>query len=296
VASLAAAGVLALPRSAPAAVDGSDAGGSVTVGASDGGSTNGAPGGSTGDGAGGAGSPWLCVSTSLTLNDGPGFAPGGPTPGGWYSVTCTDQSTGATTTQTEWIANGSPTVTAGVDPSAVARRAENSLRLPTPVTNFNPSVLSVVNLATWLWIDADIWHPYSVTASVGSVSATAVATPSFVTWSTGDGGVVTCDGPGTPFDPAQTAAQQSTQCSHTYTVSSAGQPSPDVNGNDDAFVVVATIHWSVSWSATGDVGGGALPSLSTSTSSTVRVEQVESVNSGPTDASVGNPRTGGSPA
>jgi hypothetical protein len=120
-----------------------------------------------------------------------------------------------------------------------------------------------------------------VTASVGSVSATAVATPSSVAWSMGDGVVVTCDGPGTPFDPALPASQQSTQCTHTYTVSSAGQPSRDGNANDGAFDVVTTIDWSVSWSAAGAAGGGVLPNLSTSTSSQVRVEQVESINSEP---------------
>jgi hypothetical protein len=35
----------------------------------------------------------------------------------------------------------------------------------------------------------------------------------------------------------------------------------------------------VAWSARGDAGGGSLPSLSTSSSMRVRVEQVESINS-----------------
>ena len=117
----------------------------------------------------------------------------------------------------------------------MALEAENSLRLPSPTGYFNPSGVSVVNLSTWFWIDAGLWHPYSVTATVGSVSATAVATPIAVTWSTGDGGVTTCDGPGIPFEPEQPLSQQSTYCSHTYTTSSSGQPSPDGNPNDGAF-------------------------------------------------------------
>ncbi len=286
VALLAGVGVAACSATATAAVDGGvGPGGTITVGASDGGSSSGAPGGSTGAGVGSPGaSPWLCIDTALTLNDGPGFAPGGPTPGGWYSVTCTNQLTGASTTETEWIPDASSTATPGVDPYAVARQAENSLKLPSPSMSFNPSTVSVVNLPTWLWIDDDIWHPYPVTASVGPVSATAVATPTSVTWLTGDGAVVLCAGPGTAFDPSKPAARQSTQCDHTYSVSSSGQTSPDGNPNDGAFDVTATIHWSVSWSANGAAGGGELPALSTSALATVRVEQVESVNSDPAEA------------
>ena len=229
--------------------------------------------------AGGEGSsPWQCIYTELVLNDEGGFAPGGPTPGSWYSVTCTDLETGATLTQTEWIPDASAPSTPAVSPYAVALEAENSLRLPSPTGYTNPSVVSVVNLPTWLWIDAGLWHSYSVTATVGTVSATAVATPTTVTWSTGDGGSTNCDGPGTVYDSAESSPQQSTYCSHTYTVSSAGQPSASDDSDDGTFTVRATIDWSVSWSAQGDTGGGSLPPLSTSSSTNIRVEQVESVN------------------
>jgi hypothetical protein len=268
-------------------VAGSDGpGGTVTVGASNGGSSNGAPGESTGnEGGGGQGeSPSLCTYTKLVLNNEGGFAPGGPTPGSWYSVTCTVQSTGVSTTETEWIPDQVATGTPAIDPYSVARQAENSLRLPPLTGHFDPSGPAVVNLPTWLWIDADIWHSYSVTASVGSVSATAVATPSSVTWSMGDGDVVTCDGPGTPFDSGQPSSQQSTRCFYTYAISSAGQPSSDGNPNDAAFDVETTIDWSVAWSVRGARGGGILPSLFTSTSTLLRVEQVQSINSDVSDA------------
>ena len=253
----------------------------MTVGASDGGTSGGAPGTpGGGTGAGGAGgSPWLCTYTILTLNDEGGFAPGGPTPGSWYSVTCTNQSTGASTTQTEWIPDQTSAATPAIDPYSIARQAERSLQLPAPLSEFNPPAISVVNLPTWLWIDGGIWHPFSVTASVGTVSATAVATPTSVTWTMGDGGMTTCDGPGTPYVAEQPSDQQSTTCHYTYLTSSGGQPSGDGNPNDDAYNVVATIDWSVTWSVQGAVGGGDLPPLTTSSSRPVRVEQVESVNS-----------------
>ncbi len=280
VALLVITAVFAIPHSAGSAVDGGDGpGGTLTVGASSGGLSGGSPGGSGGDSGDSPGAtPWLCTYTSLTLNDEGGFAPGGPSPGGWYSVTCTDQSNGDSTTTTEWIPNGSATATPKVDPYLLALQAEKSLQLPPPAINFSPPAVSIVNLPTWMWIDSVVWHAYSVTASAGSVSATAVARPISVTWSTGDGGVVTCDGPGTPFDFEEPASQQTSQCTHTFGVSSAGQPSPDGNPNDGAFGVVATINWVVSWQAAGAVGGGTLPPVSTSTSTHIRVEQVESVN------------------
>jgi hypothetical protein len=285
---------------ASASASGSEGpGGTVSVGASDGGSSAGSPGttgaggmpgtsrGGTGSGTGaGGGSPWACTSTSLLLNDLGGFAPGGPTPGGWYSVTCIDRLNGASTTQTEWIPSAAasppsvPQGSPGTDPRGLALQAENSLRLPAPDLHFNPAFSSVVNLPTWLWIGPSIWHPLSVTATAGSVSATAVATPVSVTWETGDGGQVVCGGPGRPFDFAVSAQEQETGCQHTYWASSIGQPSPDGNPDDAAYRVRATVTWSVSWAAVGVSGQGVLPPLTTAALAAVRVVQVESVNSG----------------
>jgi hypothetical protein len=289
-----------------ASASGSDnPGGTVTVGASDGGSSPGAPGtsnppgsagsagttrpgGGPGRGSSGA-SPWTCTYTSLLLNDVGGFAPGGPTPGGWYSVTCFDRVNGASTTQTEWIAtqtastpsaSSTPTATPTIDPRVVALQAESSLLLPTPSPHSNPVGASIVNLPTWLWIDASIWHPFAVTATAGTVSATAVATPVSVTWQMGDGGREVCAGPGQPFDLTHPAQQQVTACRYTYRASSLGQPSPDGDPDHAAYPVRATITWSVSWTAQGAPGAGVLPSLTTTGQASIRVVQVESINSG----------------
>ncbi|MGH9079831.1 MAG: hypothetical protein ACRDYE_07115 [Acidimicrobiales bacterium] len=217
----------------------------------------------------------------LVLNDEGGIAPGGPTPGSWYSMTCTNAFTGASFNQTLWLAdkttNPAGPPAPAVDPRALALQAEGSLQLPAPVIHLNPSGTSVVNLSTWLWIDGSMWHPYSVTASAGPVTATAVATPSSVTWTTGDGGVLTCDGPGVPFDTSRAASSQTTGCAHVYRVTSAGQPAPDGDPDDASFAVAATVSWSVQWSAQGAPGGGSLPVLATSNSTRLRVEQVESL-------------------
>jgi hypothetical protein len=135
----------------------------------------------------------------------------------------------------------------------------------------------VVNIPTWLWIDPSIWRPFAASATAGAVTATAVATPSSVTWSMGDGGTVVCEGPGARYDTSKPASEQDTDCSYTYRQSSIGQPSPDGNPNDGAYPVTATITWAVSWTVTGASGGGALPYLRTSSTVPVRVEQVESI-------------------
>ena len=80
-----------------------------------------------------------------------------------------------------------------------------------------------------------------------------------------------------PLRPALPASSQSTTCSHTYTTTSAGQPSPDGNPNDAAFPITATITWSVAW--TGPNGSaGCSPSLTTQGATSLEVAQIESVN------------------
>lgn len=270
------------PEPAFAAASGSDGpGGTVTVGVTGSGSSVGSPGGASRAGGApgpGSGTPWICSSLPLTLNDGPGIAPGGPTPGGWYSVTCINGGTGASTTTTEWIAAATPPTTPAVDPRLVALQAENSLRLPAPTVGTDPAGSSVVNLDTWLWIDPIIWFPHSVTAAVGSVQATAVATPVAVAWTMGDGGTAICSGPGTVYNRSEPSGSQSTDCSYRYRASSAGQASPDGNPDHAAFTVRAIVHWSVTWTAVGAPGGGSLPPLTTVGVIELRVEQVESVN------------------
>ena len=87
----------------------------------------------------------------------------------------------------------------------------------------------------------------------------------------GNGDVVVCNDPGTPYDTSRPAAEQSTTCSYTYEHTSAGQPG-------DAYQVTATVEWQVSWTVTGAPGGGALPSLSTSSATSVRVAEMQALS------------------
>jgi hypothetical protein len=149
--------------------------------------------------------------------------------------------------------------------------------LPAPSIAVNPAAFSVVNFPTWLSIGRAMWHQYRATATVGGVTATAVATPQSVMWTMGDGGAIECDGPGTSYDPHVAPNLQSTSCAYTYSRSSRGEPSADGNPNDGAYEVIATVTWKVTWAAAGAPGGGNLPSLRTASRTAVRVEQVEAV-------------------
>jgi hypothetical protein len=275
-------GSLALPEQAAAhpytaATDGNNTA-TVVVGTSD--STAGTPGnpGTPGrNGAGGASNacPWVPLPEYIQQV----LSPGGPQPGKWYVLGCLALYGGKN--KLVWVPDQLPATpaTPSVSPYAVASQAAASLSLPFPAIELSPPRFGVVNLPVWLWIGAGAWHAERATAAVQGVSATVVATPVQVDWSMGDGTQVVCEGPGAPYDPNLPGSAQWSSCTHTYRVSSLGQPSPDGNPNDAAFVVRAAITWDVSWtSSTGD--GGTLPPLTTSSTRLYRVEQVETVEAG----------------
>ncbi len=205
---------------------------------------------------------------------------GGPLPGQWLLFGCPGYDFGLANsaaivwTNFVWVTYAlQRTVIADV-----ADQAESSITLPSPVIETDPSGTAFVNLATWLWISPSVWHPLTATATAGGVSATATATPVRVEFTTGDGGSVTCNGPGSPYDLREPSSAQTTACFHIYKSSSANQESPDGSPNDASYVITATITWFVTWHAVGAPGGGTLPALTTTASARLRVEQIESVD------------------
>lgn len=136
-------------------------------------------------------------------------------------------------------------------PVVVAQQAVKQLDLPTTTINMAPPITSpqLVNVSTWLWLDSATWKPYTATASIAGVAATATATPQKVVWNMGDGNTVTCDGPGTPYDPSMPNA--TSNCTYIWAAPSNAEP----GGTYD---VSATTEWSVTWTAVGAAGGGNL--------------------------------------
>lgn len=222
------------------------------------------------------------------------YPQGGPPPAGmdpngaWYIDTCDIGSSMAMATGVTWLVNGAPAPPAGSaptvppppTPAAAGAEAASELGLPDPTIAMNPSGTGYVNVAEWLWIEPSLWHPYTVTAEAcdagGCTTATAVATPKSVTWDTGDGARVVCQGPGVAYDTQIPPNQQHTYCQHTYRQSSAGEPAPPGEPNAAAYPVTATVTWAVSWSSSGGATG-TLPDARTAATTKLRVEQIEAV-------------------
>jgi hypothetical protein len=194
--------------------------------------------------------------------------------GAWYVYKCTGNGVhDALYRPPEWIPNG-PQQRGGAalpSPAQLAQVARSQLRPPSPRIEANPADEQLVNLPTWLWLDRGSWEPVSATASVPGVSVTATARPTSITWTMGDGGTVTCRGPGTPYGAGGSPKSASPTCGYTYHSSSAGQPGR-------AYAVSATVHWTVTWSGAGQAG--AFPDMTTTSNAAFRVAESQALNSG----------------
>ncbi|WP_051450372.1 PKD domain-containing protein [Actinospica robiniae] len=120
------------------------------------------------------------------------------------------------------------------------------------------STPELVSVPVWVWASGASWSSSSATATAGGVSVTATATPVSAVWSFGDGTSITCDGPGTVYEPSYGAEASSPTCGHTYT--KAG-----------TFTLTATVSWKVTWAGAGE--SGQFNGMTTTSSAPVTVEQ-----------------------
>jgi hypothetical protein len=134
---------------------------------------------------------------------------------------------------------------AGASPAQVAAQAIEQLPLPLPQIGLAPApdTTALVGLPVWLWVQGQTWSEVSRTASAGSISVTATATPDRVEWDMGDGSSVTCYTAGRPYTSGGTSS-----CTHTYERASQSGPYP----------ITATVYWDISWSGGGASGGQTL--------------------------------------
>lgn len=212
--------------------------------------------------AGGSGSVTCGLYSGDTENSGVWIGTGtevtAPTEGESYWVVCTD---GYVNRIVYDPANA-------IDPATLARRAFNELPLIYPRPRTAPPVTAkqLVGIRTWLWVDPGDWQAMSARAAIPGLSASVTGQPMRTIWDMGDGSTVTCDGPGTPYDANRPDADQSTDCNHVYQ-------------HDGTYTVLATIEWSVTWSASNGAGGN-LGVVRRSTQFPLTVEQRQAVISG----------------
>ncbi len=201
----------------------------------------------------------------------------GANDGAFYWKTCGGQDanrSGSFLAGATFLPNGSRGASAPVvDPAVLAQQALQQVPLPAPSMAMAPgsNIPLLVNLATFLWIDPAQWRPVKASASAGAVTSTVTATPERVVWNMGQGESVTCGGPGKPYDPTLSDAAQPSDCKFTYRASSARSP-------DKTFTVTATVEWHVTWAASGAPGGGDLGISRRSSTTTVRVAELQVLN------------------
>ncbi|MFG1924378.1 hypothetical protein [Cryptosporangium sp. NPDC048952] len=97
---------------------------------------------------------------------------------------------------------------------------------------------------------------------------TATANAVSVSWEMGDGGVVECDGPGTPYTP-DAGLKASPDCGYVYARSSRSQPG-------GVWTVLGTTTWEVAWQTVGGGPSGVVETTA-STETTVRIDELQVV-------------------
>ena len=133
------------------------------------------------------------------------------------------------------------------DPAELAQQAVASMGLQAVRVGIVPEPVAgsvgLVGMPNWMWVaqpDAQTFGPITRTASAAGWTVTATAQVQHVSWDMGDGQVINCTGPGTPYEVSYGKAA-SPDCGHTYT-------------RQGAYTVRATSHWVVTWSGIGQAG------------------------------------------
>ena len=199
---------------------------------------------------------WMDYPSDATIANIDGTPLPGDGTGQFFMLQCNDELVRAV-----YVRPGTPV--------EMADEAQRYLPVPTPRPRFAPPDTQIVNLATWLWIDEAAWFPLRSTVAVPGVSVSVTAEPETIEWTTGDGTVVVCEGPGTTFDVTKPSAVSS--CTHTYLHASATQP-------DGAYSSQVTVRWHATWTVQGAAGGGDLGVIARTSPSSTRVDEVQAVN------------------
>lgn len=181
----------------------------------------------------------------------------------WYDVICWRD--GREAAEVQIIVE----VTPGVAPEVIRDQVAARLEPPPPVPVTSPPLErhAVVRIPTWLWLDAGYWAPLEVSETRGVVTVTVRATPTQASWVMGDGGEVTCLGPGVEWRSG--LSEDDTDCSYTYLHSSYGL-------EDGRFDVSVTVVWEFEWWLNG-VYQGSFGTVGVSTDFALAVGEIQAI-------------------
>jgi hypothetical protein len=219
-------------------------------------------------------SAYTCTYTPASETILQQIGAGPPDPGyRWDLMVCPGPLTGPGALVEVNTKTGAP----AISPADLVKIAIGDLTVPTmsPGTAPPRGKDGLVGLPEWFWVPAGQWHRVSVTITAGPVWATAVASPTRISYLPGGGGGgVSCTGPGVAYDPRLAASRQHTDCSYTYAEPSAGQPG-------FAYQAAVVVTWTISWSGSGGAGGVITTGYATGTVFGVRVAQAEALVTSP---------------
>ncbi|WP_218617496.1 hypothetical protein [Cryptosporangium aurantiacum] len=158
-------------------------------------------------------------------------------------------------------------------PAQAAEQAVSFLPLRGPEIGVAPSTdgQGLVGLPVWLWTEVtpETWGPLEQTTAVTGIAVTVRAEATSITWELGDGTVITCNGPGTPYDASYGNAE-SPDCGHRYTKSSRSQA-------DGVYTVTGTTHWNVVWQIVGTAETGVIATTAQSETQ-IRIDELQVVS------------------
>ncbi|MBI0293238.1 hypothetical protein JBE04_01685 [Streptomyces sp. PRKS01-29] len=152
----------------------------------------------------------------------------------------------------------------------VVRQAIEKLRLPKPVIRTSPDEddVQVVGVPTWMWVQRSTWAPVTQTAEVPGLRVTATASPRRAVWSMGEGGLVTCTGPGTPYSQNFRPEEPSPDCGYIYRMASLTEVGRE-------FKISVQVTWDVEWHGGGQ--SGRVPGLVITAERPLAVDEVQAV-------------------
>lgn len=165
-----------------------------------------------------------------------------------------------------FVPEGQPVPT--VTPYELALQTHGQLRPPKPLVRTAPPRGNdgLVGLHHFFWAAKEQWDSISRRAEVGAVWAEVTATPSQLVINPGSGqSRVSCPGPGAPYNPKRSPADQQTDCAVLFTRSSAGLPGSH-------YQVTVSVVWTARWIGSGGTGGTLAP-ITTFTTFPLRVAE-----------------------
>jgi hypothetical protein len=172
-----------------------------------------------------------------------------PSKGVWGVKSCyTAPGSGTVMQLIVWRRNPAPSMT----PAQIAQLALAKLHLlgAQIVVAPQPGGAGAVGLPVWLStaVSDGTWGPQNASDTEGGITVTVTARASRIVWALGDGGTVSCNNPGTAYEPRFGMAASPT-CGYVYAVPSSTPAHPH-----GRYTITATTYWTVDWTGGGQSG------------------------------------------